>query len=213
MIDARIGTQTDALPYKNDRCLAKQQAKQQAKQMLELVGDLALPVFAFYLLVASNFLAQVFGCRLQNVLGTSMIAKHAVGFLLLLFLIVIVNPENADREMVKNIGIAAVIYTWFYLTTRSPVEVMFAVLVLLLAAYLSGLSRQRAEKEGKVEEARSARLRQNIFAGMALGASLFGFGIYTVEKRREYQKAFSWTKFFSGTTACRNYTPHAARVL
>jgi len=181
--------------------------------VLTLIGDIALPVFAFYLLVASNFIGNTFGCRLQNVLSTNMIAKHSIAFLLLLFLIVIASPENADKEMFKNIVISIGVYVWFFITTRTPFEVMLIVLILILASYITSISVKRLEKEQKPLEAKKAQRTQNILALIALCTSFVGFAIYVIEKKREYKKKFEWTKFFSGTTSCRNYTPQSARII
>lgn len=179
----------------------------------ELVPNVALPVFAFYLLVACNYVKEIFGCRLQNVLDKSILAKHAVGILLLFFLVVAVNPENADRRLPWNLLVTVGIYAWFLVTTRTPFPVMAAVLLLLLGSYIASIARTREEAdEQRQREAKRAKLFQYVLAYTALAISVVGMLVYMVEKRREYGAKFDLVKFFSGNLACRGYTPEAARI-
>jgi hypothetical protein len=58
------------------------------------IGDLALPVFAFYMLILSNFLGETLGCNLQKIMRYNMFAKHLVGYSLLLFLVIFSDEAN-----------------------------------------------------------------------------------------------------------------------
>lgn len=181
--------------------------------MLEATSALALPVFAFYMLVLCNFLPQIVGCRLQNVMNENMWAKHAVGFILLLFLIVFANPEDADRRIVLNVAIAAAVYAWFVATTRCPFSIMMVVLLLLLGSYLAKVSKERQERQNDEAQARSMRAIQNALALAALALSFIGFFLYAAEKKLEYKQRFSWLEFLKGNAKCRNYTQASARIV
>lgn len=181
--------------------------------MIQIVGEVALPVFMFYLLVACNYIKEIFGCQLQTLLNTSMIAKHGIGIVLLFFLIVIINPENADKDMIRNVLLTLGIYGWFVMTTRTPVYITFIVLLLLLASYIFQISMKRYEKEQKEEERRKAQLYHQFLALFALGISVIGFVFYTIEKKREYKNDFMWSRFFSGNLNCRGYTPNSAKII
>lgn len=180
--------------------------------MQEIVGEVALPVFAFYLLVACNYTKEIFGCGLQSVLDNSMIAKHVVGFLLLFFLIVLINPDYADKHVIRNLVISFTIYVWFLITTRTPFPVMILVLVLLLASYIASIAKKRHETEKHELERKNADRWQKSLSMTAFIISIIGFVFYAIEKKKEYKSKFEWLKFFSGNLQCRKFTPVKARI-
>jgi len=181
--------------------------------MQDIVAEVALPVFAFYLLIACNYIKEIFGCRLQHVLEKNMYAKHMIAFLLLFFLIVIINPDYADRDIVRNILMSIGIYIWFLITTRAPFYIMIMVLILLIASYIFSITKKRNEKDKNEEGAKQAENWQNGLAYTALGLSIVGFVIYTIEKKIEYKSDFSWIKYISGGVECRNFTPNSAKLI
>ena len=181
-----------------------------------IVPSVALPVFAFYLLVACNYVKEIFGCQLQNALDNSILAKHAVSFILLFFLVVLVNPDLADTRIPQTFLLSIGIYAWFLMTTRTPIWVTFVVLLLLLASYLASIAKARYVKDDSnnaESAAKKARTLQYVFAYTALGLSVIGFALYAIEKKREYGSKFDMMKFFSGTLKCRGYTPRRAKTL
>ncbi len=184
----------------------------------DIVPSVALPVFAFYLLVACNYVREIFGCQLQHALDNSMIAKHAVAFLLLFFLVVVVNPDLADKRIPQTFLLSAGIYAWFLMTTRTHLWVTFVVLLLLLASYLASIARARSAKDTTLgatdnDAERKARAWQWGFSYAALGLSIVGFVVYAIEKKREYGAKFEIAKFFTGTLKCRGYTPTRSKIL
>lgn len=178
-----------------------------------ILTEVAMPVFAFYLLVACNYTKEIFGCQLQRVLDQNMIAKHIIGILLLFFLIVVIQPENADKEILRNVLFTFGIYVWFLMTTRIPIYMLIVVFLLLLGIYLLSISKKRYEKEENKEAIERTEKFQKVITWMALILSLMGFGMYTYEKRLEYGKKFEWIKFFSGTSRCKGYTPDSAKLI
>ncbi len=181
--------------------------------MTSIVSEVGLPVFAFYLLVACNYVKEIFGCNLQTILDTNMYAKHTIAFLLLFFLVVIINPDYADTGIVKKIMLSVGIYIWFLITTRTPFYIMIPVLILLIGSYIASISKKRNESEKNEKDAEYASKWQDGLAYTALGLSILGFIIYVFEKKREYTNQFSWLKFFSGNIHCSKYTPYSAKLI
>ena len=99
------------------------------------ITTLALPLFAFYLLVFCNFIPEIIACRLQTELKNNMIVKHILGFVLLFFLIVLVNPQNADQKLKQNFIYAVLVYAWFFITIRNPYSFIIITLILLLHSF------------------------------------------------------------------------------
>ena len=173
----------------------------------DTAGALALPVFGFYMLIACNFLKELFGCRLQTLLDKSMYAKHVLAFVLLYFLIILAVPENADQNALHNLGVAAVVYIWFVITTHTSFWVMLVVLLLLLGAYLASAAKKRHDTHKDKKAAKSAETWQNVLAATAMLLSVMGFFHYVSAKRAEYGKRFTWTRFLAGGTQCATKTP------
>jgi hypothetical protein len=178
------------------------------------IGNVALPLFAFYLLIFCNFTANIIGCRLQELLVNSMLAKHIISLMLLFFLIVLVNPDLQGKDLPILFGFSVAIYIWFILTTHSPIYIIIIVLILLLSSYIIGTLKSNYSKDKKQEKlVNTLQFVQNILAIVALSFSVIGFVIYTFEKRMEYDKDFSWITYLAGTTTCKRYTPKYAKII
>jgi hypothetical protein len=175
---------------------------------------LAPSVFAFYMIVAANFLPQLMGCRMQNVLQTSMYAKHFTGWVLLFFLVVLVNPAASSEALWKLVVASVIIYAWFLITTRSPLTIAFLTILLLLSIYLINIRKDQLgdTPEDKVMAERLKAVQYAMFATSVI-ISVIGFAVYTVEKWREYGDDFRLLAFIFGNAECRNYTPNSAKVI
>ena len=182
-------------------------------QPVNVLSSLAPSVFALYMMVGSNFLPQLFGCRLQTLLNSSMAAKHALGMLLAFFLIVLVNPAFADQNIGGAMLVTLGIYAWFIMTTRCPFSVTLVTLVLLLAIYVLGIKKDKANANNDAQSADRYRRSQMVLVILAVVVSVVGFGVYAMEKKMEYKETFDFMTFVVGKTECRNATPAEARIL
>lgn len=163
---------------------------------LHSLGDLALPVFAFYMLILCNFMNNILGCSIQRIMSTNPIVKYLVAYILLLFLVVF--SMNTNREpLLHKVLIATVIFAWFVITTRCPAPIMIIVLVLLLSAYLVG---QNAQYDPEyIEKKGVSRMIQTSLSISALLLSLIGFVVYIFRNKHDFS---SLTRFFSSTLKC-----------
>ena len=169
------------------------------------ITTFSLPVFAFYLFLAGSYLHDIFGCRLQHIMETSLLAKHITAVLLLFFLIVAVNPASAKYNIGLNIGITLAIYVWFLVTTRCPFPIMIFVIICLFVVYLLGYERDMTKGQSDDDDTKSQKLKmaQNVLGLTALGASLVGFAWYVFEKYKEFGSKFELIKFFFGHHLCK----------
>ncbi len=163
---------------------------------LHSLGDLALPVFAFYMLILCNFMNNILGCNIQRIMNTNPLVKYLVAYILLLFLVVF--TMNTNREpLLKKVLITTVIFVWFIITTRCPAPIMIIVLVLLLVAYLVG---QNAQYDPEyIEKKGTSRTIQTVLSILALVLSVVGFVIYIFQNKNEFS---SLSRFFSSTIRC-----------
>lgn len=176
-------------------------------------SNLALPLFAFYLIVFCNFTKELVGCRLQYVLDKNIYAKHFIGFLLLFFLVIMVDPSNMEKNLLANVGYSLFIYILFVITTKISFTLMIPVLLLLLVCYIVATIAKKKKEEKKEEEYHNLKMMEKIAFVIMCLISIVGFIIYLVEKQREYGDKFSFSKFILGTPVCRNYTPAAAKII
>lgn len=167
------------------------------------MADLAVPVFAFYLLVACNFLPQLVGCRLQAILQNSMLAKHVIAIILLFFLVVTVNPNLTSAGYLRATVVTAVVYAWFFATTRSALPVVLMTVLLLLVVYVLSLVKTQSEAAKDDETAKRCETAQKWIALASAILSLVGFIAYFIAKRAEYGPVFSLSQFTTGTILCR----------
>jgi Ca2+/Na+ antiporter len=180
---------------------------------------LAPSVFAVYMLVASNFLPELMGCRMQSMLRNSMLYKHMLGLLLTLFLVVFANPDFADKSLWYTIFISVAVYVAFMVTTRTPVEIVLLSIFILLVVYIINLRKSKINtndantKKANEEKIKNLEFAQNVLVLVALGINLIGFIVYVVEKMNEYGTDFRWYDFVIGTPQCRNFTPINAKII
>jgi len=165
-------------------------------EVLHSLGDMALPVFAFYMLILCNFINNILGCNIQRIMNTNPLVKYLVAYILLLFLVVF--TMNTNREpLLKKILITTAIFIWFIITTRCPAPIMIIVLILLLVAYLVG---QNAQYDPEyIEHKGASRTMQTTLSILALMLSVIGFVIYIFQNKNEFR---SLTGFFSSTIKC-----------
>jgi len=178
------------------------------------VTFVAPAVFAFYVVIIGNFLSnQLMGCRMQELLTSNLFIMHLVGFLMLFFVVILVDPANADRNLISNLGIAVVVYTWFVMSSKTNVYFTITTLCILLTVYIINAKRLRHVDEKNEEQSQKLLKIQKFLVIISGILTIVGFVIYLTEKRKEYKADFSLMYFLFGTPRCRNYTPKSAKLI
>lgn len=187
--------------------------------ILDKISELAVPIFAFYLITFCNFTKELIGCKIQEFLNNNMYGKHIIGFILLVFLVIWSDQSNTEKNLLINLGYSLLIYFMFIITTKLSFPLMVAVLFMLLLVYVVGnISKKRKEEKkeedkNKKEEYDYLKMINLTLVSLIVIISATGFGIYYVEKKREYGKTFSLEKFIIGVPVCKNYTQKSARII
>jgi Ca2+/Na+ antiporter len=180
---------------------------------LHTISDVSLPLFAFYLIIFCNFTKELLGCKLMHVLDTNIYAKHLIGFVLLFFLVIMVDSKNMEKNLLSNFGYSLMIYVLFIITTRLPYYIMLLFMIILLIMYILGVIAKKKLEEQKEEEYKQLKLAQSILFIILCCIGIIGFIVYFIEKYKEYSSNFSFIKFILGDTVCRNYTPKNAKII
>lgn len=155
-------------------------------------------VFVLYLVISSNFLAQLFSCRLRHLLDESMIAKHVAGYMTLLFFVVLSSGVPATDAILSSL----VIYVVFWLSTRMSLEYFVVFIVMACALYIMELyQKEQAEPDKRLQDA------QAVIQALMVVVLLLGFVFYMVEKMIEYKQRFSFRTFMLGKPECRGKSP------
>jgi len=167
-------------------------------------------LFILYLVIASNFLPQTFSCRLQELMNTSMLAKHLFAFLTLIFFVVLSNTKDSITP--GNIGLISVgIYLWFIMSTRIHLSVWIGLIILLGTIYLLQLFENSLKEKNQSSDAitiENIKVAKKILTYLSLTVTIIGFIIYLGEKKLEYGNDFSFFTFILGNQKCKGFTPN-----
>jgi len=189
-------------------------------------------VFILFLIISSNYIGELFPCRIQDVLMGNVIMKHFVAFLTLLFFVLIVEPSMnmKFKELIYN---SSMMYLVFLVLINNSLSFFVASIIILGVLYIIHLNKveirttlskdtgNEEEKEGKEQEGKedgavikhSEKMlsmfeqMSNILTYLFAGVVSLGFIIYMGEKKIEYGKTFSYLTFIFGKPSCRNESP------
>lgn len=158
-------------------------------------------IFVLYLVISSNFLAQLFSCQLQYILNNSMLAKHFLGYMTLLFFVVLSSGDTQSTS--EALLYSLIIYIIFWFSTRISTEYFIVFIILTAAMYIIHLY----QKESGVQVSRRLQIVKNILQISMFVVLVVGFFFYIIEKKVEYRKKFSFKTFILGKPICKNKSP------
>jgi hypothetical protein len=164
---------------------------------------------SLYLLISSNYLGELYGCKLQTVLKNNMAVKHFVGLLTTFFAISLSNPGFFAESITRSFLTSIAIYILFILSTKTNITVTILILILLTIVYILETMKRKYnydDESSKAQLQTLLRYQTYICIGIVL-LILGGFVYYYLEKRFEYQKNFNTLTFIFGNPFCKNKTP------
>lgn len=168
-----------------------------------MINKIVLSVFALYLLIFCNFTKELIGCKLNYILDTNIYYKHLIAFILLLFLIILIDEDNINKNVFYNIGLAIIIYILFIISTRIHYLLIFTILCLLLIIYILDKSAEK-EKETNIDLYNTYKYYQKILIIIVIILIIIGFILYLYVKYKEYNNNFSLLTFLFGNLKCKN---------
>jgi ascorbate-specific PTS system EIIC-type component UlaA len=175
-------------------------------------------VFIFVLIVSANFLAEVFPCRLQNLLRNNMLMKHLFGIFTMIFFVVLSNNNSTNTNIFNLIFNSSLLYILFILISKCDVYFFYIILLLLGIAYIINILKQQEmnknEKGSEKEQKHKFQSKINIYNNITsvlyvliIIITFIGVILYMGEKKIEYKKKFSYISFFIGKPSCKNISP------
>ena len=165
-------------------------------------------LFILYLVISSNFLANLFGCKVQQSFQDNMILKHFLGFLTLFFFVTLADTSDTlPSNLGHRFGIALIVYLFFILSTRVNFRFWVPLMLSLGAIYIIELFKQDEKKKDEPQrnkhQIEQFTKAQQALIGLSSLFILIGFIVYVGEKKTEYGKQFQWGDFFFGKTTCK----------
>jgi hypothetical protein len=151
-----------------------------------------------YVIVASNFVGDLFACDLRRTLANSLVAKHVV---LLLGALFWVAESNSNDKFGVLLIEAFVIYMLFVLSTKSKAYLLFPILGL---AVLDQLLRLYVKSTPDLSETskRNIDITRMTVQGLCAVTIAGSFVGYLIKQVRDKGTNFNFATFMLGTIEC-----------
>jgi len=162
-------------------------------------------LFILYLVISSNFLAQTFNCRVQQLFNSSMIVKHILGFMTLVFFVIIASVADS-LSFVNTFLISLGVYIWFLASTRLHLTSWLLLITILGIIYILDVYQKKTDvPDPKKDE--EIQYSKKILSVCALLITIIGLFLYIGEKKIEYGSDFKILTFIMGKPVCRGESP------
>jgi hypothetical protein len=163
-------------------------------------------LFILYLVISSNFLANLFGCKIQKAFNENMLLKHLLGFFTLYFFISLTESSSSvESDLTSRLKFAAFIYIWFILSTRVDIRFWTVLITMLGIVYLLQLNKDIESKKQNPDNEKIEKYNkyQDILIKLAFIVTVVGFFVYLGAKKYEYGSKFNYTTFITGNVSCK----------
>ena len=103
---------------------------------MELESVSVYNIFIFFLIISSNYLGELFPCRIQKLLSSNMLFKHLFGFFTLSFFVVLTDKTATSERFKYVISRSFMIYCIFLVFVKTHIHFFgFALLIALINLY------------------------------------------------------------------------------
>ena len=158
-------------------------------------------LFIFFLIISSNYLGELFPCKIQHVLSENVYWKHFFAFLTLMFFVVLVDPIQSF-SLAGTVGTSIFLYIVFLLLINNNVTFFLMSIACLAAIYVLNLKKKETEEYASWIDT----INDSLYVVFAM-CVLTGFFVYMGEKKIEYKKRFNYLTFVFGKPSCRRSSP------
>ena len=177
------------------------------------------PIFIFILLIAGNYIGELLPCKVQNFIKNNMYFKHLLGFMTLLFFVVVTMPSVFGDKIIFNSFILYIFYLFFIKTHYVfwSINVVLFSIIYLADIHLGNVDniKDNNKDNNSVSKEMYVLFEQvrRIMLVIIIILTILGFLVYLGKKKREYGKKFTYLMFFLGSPSCRGTSPNIKSYL
>jgi hypothetical protein len=168
-------------------------------------------IFTFFLLIFADTTSNLFPCQLRRALENNLILKHAMVYLSITFLIVLL--ENIpDKSLYKIFSISFYLYVIFILISKTEYGFFIPILIITAVIYILYLKREELHKQAEtaskkekeeIEKKHDIIIKlNNLLIIVIFILTIIGFFIYMGRKKFEYKNNFNYLTFIFGKIEC-----------
>jgi len=174
-------------------------------------------VFVLFLIIASNYIGELFPCRVQELLTSNVYLKHIISYLTLLFFVVLTDTSSIKKKFKEIFYDSLKLYIVFLLLINCNKNLFVLAILLLAFIYILQLIKQDYIDENLDTYQDSPVLKnlkniEKICYILFFVITISGFIIYMGEKKIEYKDKFSYQTFIFGKPTCKGNSPKTKYV-
>ena len=180
--------------------------------------------------MSANYLGELFPCQVQAVFSKNMIVKHILGFLSLMFFVVLTRPNLYTSS--NFVYVSVLLYGFFMFLSKLNYIIWFIVFGIFAILYVSHVYLNQIESENQInrskigdntvspdaddkmptqnitEKIETIKMIQKYLLFAVLPTTLVGFIHYLGEKKIEFgPNKFNYTQFLFGKPRCKDFSP------
>ena len=159
-------------------------------------------LLVLYLLLAGPLLDSILPCHAKRLINSSMYIRHGLGYLTLLFFVVILDEfTDSIKSVPRILAICAFIYAWFIISSKMTGGTWLILIGVLALMYAVDLYTSRIKNPSEELELWESRANTALLV-IAGSVTAIGFLAYMGQKKLEYGKAFDYLTFIVGKESC-----------
>lgn len=152
-------------------------------------------IFALYLLIGSAALYSIFASPIRDFLEKSLLVKHILGYLTMLFFVVLTGAVEVNY--IQAVLFTFFVYIWFVMTTKLSLNYWLFTILIFGALYAIQIYKQ-AEEDLTHKEKKFLSEIEYVGTGIGFLVTLVGFVKYYFTKKGEAGPMFRLYHFFNG---------------
>lgn len=168
-------------------------------------------LFIFFLLVSGNYLENLFPCKIQDFFNNNIYIKHFIGFLTLIFFVVLVESTSKEKNpnFKQIIATSFKLYVLFILLTNNQKRFFVAAIIILGTLYIIQIYKKFSDNKNNKYLKYLNNLEKSLYTVLII-ILVIGFIIYYGSKKIEYGKEFKHITFLFGKPECRGVSQHTS---
>ena len=167
------------------------------------VDNIIKGIFLLILALCGNFIAEILGCKTQQLLSKNMYYKHFITLTILYFAIDF--NSDASSTPLDIFKISILIYILFILFSKMSIQFTILAFILLLVTYVVNnyidYYKKNDSKNIIIQQLENLKYILHIILVIVI---IIGFTLYFFKQRREHYNNWSGLTFIFGKVVCNS---------